>query len=383
MNLKEIINNKINSNEKKRISFSEYMTEVLYNNKFGYYSSENFKIGKEGDFFTASSLGSYFGELISEQLHQIWKILGNPKPFSFIEMGGGTGIFAKDILNFISNKYPDFFENFSYIFIEKSQYLIEQQKGNLREFNNTINWKTYSDIQDSSLIGCAFSNELIDAFGVHKVIYQEGKLKEIYVTLSSDNQLKEISDELSTSEILNYFELNNITFTQDEYPNNYYTEVNLEAKNWLKNITSKLKKGYLITIDYGYKSKKYYHPQRYQGTLKCYYQHQHHDNPYINLGKQDITTHVNFTALQLWGKELGLTNINLTQQGLFLMALGLGDRLAQLSSEKINIQELFNRRDALHQLINPQGLGGFKVLIQSKNLTSQQQKISLKGLNCV
>ncbi len=375
---------KMNHNPLKRITFADYMGEVLYHPFRGYYSAEKVKIGQKGDFFTASSLGSDFGELIGEQIKQIWEILDYPKPFSFLEMGAGTGIFAKDILTYLEEKYPDFFASLNYIIVETSQGLISQQKENLKVFINKypqkITWKNWSEIEDNSIIGCGFSNELIDAFPVHQVIYTKGQLKEIYVSLSSENTLIEVIDELSTEEILTYFELNEINFSENSYPHNYRTEVNLLAKDWLTTINNKLKKGYLITIDYGYSNKKYYHPQRYQGTLKCYYQHHHHDNPYINLGLQDLTTHVNFTALELWGKELGLNQVYLTKQGLFLMALGLGDRLAKLTSEKINLQELFKKRDALHQLIEPQGLGGFNVLIQSKNLTENEEKITLKGL---
>ena len=132
----------------------------------------------------------------------------------------------------------------------------------------------------------------------------------------------------------------------------------------------------MITIDYGYTADKYYHPQRNRGTLQCYYQHRYHHDPYINLGYQDITVHANFTALECQGKLWELEKIGFTQQGLFLMALGLGDRLNELSSGKYNVREIFQRRDALHQLINPTGLGGFGVLIQGKGLPEKARCLS-------
>ena len=166
----------------------------------------------------------------------------------------------------------------------------------------------------------------------------------------------------------------------NDYPENYRTEVNLKALDWLENVTNKIKKGYLLTIDYGYNASKYYHPQRYQGTLNCYYQHRHHHNPYVNLGQQDITTHVNFTALEKQGQLLGLETLGLTKQGLFLMALGLGDRLSALSNGQYSLSDVLTRRDALHQLIDPTGLGGFQVLIQTKGLDPSQKQRSLTGL---
>ncbi|MGK7894450.1 MAG: SAM-dependent methyltransferase, partial [Xenococcus sp. (in: cyanobacteria)] len=117
------------------------------------------------------------------------------------------------------------------------------------------------------------------------------------------------------------------------------------------------------------------------GTLKCYYQHRHHNNPYINLGRQDITSHIDFTAIENQGIKSGLETIGFTKQAMFLMALGLGDRLQELSSGKYKIQEILQRRDALHQLINPTGLGGFGVLIQGKNLTKEQH--NLQGMKII
>ena len=211
------------------------------------------------------------------------------------------------------------------------------------------------------------------------MIFKEGKLQEIYVKY--DNNFQEIIDYISTQKLEEYFKLIKIDFTSDRYPDGYQTEVNIAASDWLTTVAKKLKKGYLLTIDYGYPAEKYYHPQRYQGTLKCYYQHRHHDNPYINIGNQDITAHVNFTTLEVQGQLSGLECLGLTQQGMFLMALGLGKRLNLLSNGSFNFQEVLQRRDALHQLINPTGLGGFGVLIQSKNLTDKEKLNSLKGLD--
>ena len=371
----EIIINAIEKSPNQRITFSEYMNLVLYHPEQGYYSSGKVNIGSQGDFFTASSLGSDFGELLAEQFQEMSAILDSPDSVTLVEVGAGNGNLTADVLNYFKNNYADFYENIHYIIVEASPGLIEQQKKNLKEFTQ-VTWKAWQDIPDNSIIGCIFSNELIDAFPVHKVTINDKQLQEIYVTWQND-QLKEIIEEVSNPDLLNYFQLIDIDITKDDYPENYCTEVNLQALDWLKTVTNKLKKGYLLTIDYGYNASKYYHPQRYQGTLNCYYQHRHHHNPYVNLGQQDITTHVNFTALEKQGKLLGLETVGLTQQGLFLMALGLGDRLSELSNGNYSLPEILNRRDALHQLINPTGLGGFNVLIQSKEIDNSQP---LKGL---
>ena len=376
--LYQLILELINISPQQRITFAEYMNLVLYHPLYGYYSSGVVGIGSEGDFFTSSSLGKDLGELLAVQFVEMWQHLNCPDNFSLIEMGAGNGSLAADILAYIQTNYLDFSQALEYIIIEQSESLQQTQQELLQKFKNiNLTWKSWSELPQHSVIGCFFSNELIDAFPVHLVTLNSEKIQEIYLT-EQGNKLTETIGEISTSKILNYLDLINIELSAKKYPHNYRTEINLQALDWLTTVTNKLERGYLITIDYGYSAHKYYHPQRNQGTLQCYYQHRRHNNPYINLGYQDITAHVDFTALERHGELQGLSTIGLTKQGMFLMALGLGDRLNELSSGKYHVLEIFKRRDALHQLIDPTGLGGFSVLIQGKGLTDKQK--SLKGL---
>jgi SAM-dependent MidA family methyltransferase len=185
---------------------------------------------------------------------------------------------------------------------------------------------------------------------------------------------------LSTPQLLSYFSPLKIDLLSNIYPEGYRTEINLAAIDWITTIANKLHQGFVLTIDYGYSADRYYTPTRSSGTLQCYYQHRHHNNPYIYIGKQDITAHVDFTALEKQGELLELEVIGFTQQALFLMALGLGDRIAANSQTPgQNLSEVLRRRDSLHSLINPMGLGGFGVLIQGKRLTASKP-IQLKGL---
>ncbi|MDJ0746866.1 MAG: class I SAM-dependent methyltransferase [Xenococcaceae cyanobacterium MO_167.B27] len=363
-----------------RITFAEYMDLVLYHPEYGYYSSPVVDIGKKGDFFTSVALGKDFGELLAIQLQEMWQKLGYPKLFTVVEMGAGNGNLAKDILSYWSSNNPQIIANLQYIIVEKSLFLKQIQQAALQEFNGRIDlkWQSWEYLLDDSLVGCCFSNELIDAFAVHQVVIDSDKLQEIYLTVENDS-IKEIQDDVSTEDIYKYFDLVAIDWTNREYPKNYRTEVNLAALDWLNTVSKKLQQGYILTIDYGYPAVKYYHPQRSQGTLQCYYQHRRHNNPYVNLGQQDITAHIDFTALENQGKLVDLETLGLTKQGMFLMALGIGDRLNDLSSGKYNVMEILQRRDSLHQLINPMGLGGFGVLIQGKNLTKDQS--ILQGLN--
>lgn len=393
----------------KRITFAEYMDMVLYHPDQGYYSSNAVNIGFQGgDFFTSSSLCDDFGELLAVQFYQMWENLDRPKSFYLVEMGAGIGVLASQILNYLKINYSDFFDVIEYIIIEKSPSLRQEQQQKLQEFS--VRWLNLEEITPNSIIGCFFSNELIDAFPVHQFTIAEGKLQEIYVTTSQDLtpqppslqekgdnnnfphlvreglgkksniEFIEVVGEASTPQLAEYLQLVGIDISQNAYEEGYRSEINLAALDWLSIVADCLQRGYVLTIDYGYPASRYFHPRRSQGTLQCYYQHRHHNNPYINIGKQDITAHVDFTALERWGKRCGLNQVGWTQQGLFLMALGLGERIAALSYQQQSISQLLKRREALHQLISPEGLGNFGVLVQSKGLTETETRRSLQGL---
>ncbi|MEH2296560.1 class I SAM-dependent methyltransferase [Nostoc sp.] len=396
------IANHITTNPQQRITFAEFMDMLLYYPEHGYYSSDAVKIGFQGgDFFTSPNLCADFGELLAEQFLQMWEILGKPVPFSLVEMGAGQGLLALHILKYHQLRYPDFFTALEYIIVEKSPTLRQEQQQRLQDL--PVRWCNLEDIPPNAIAGCFFSNELVDAFPVHQFILETGELREIYVTIQppsledkgesyspplvgeglgerSNFVFVEVTGEPSTPQLAEYLDLVQIDFAQSPYPDGYRSEINLAALDWLSIVADRLQRGYVLTIDYGYPASRYYNPRRSQGTLQCYYHHRFHDNPYINIGKQDITAHVDFTALSRWGERCSLEKVGFIQQGLFLMALGLGERIAALSEQQQSLSQLLKRRDALHQLIDPTGLGGFGVLVQSKGLDKTEVSQPLKGL---
>lgn len=396
------IANHITTNPQQRITFAEFMDMVLYHPEHGYYSSDAVKIGFQGgDFFTSPNLCADFGELLAEQFLQMWEILGRPVPFSLVEMGAGQGLLALHILKYYQLRYPDFLTALEYIIVEKSPTLRQEQQQRLEDL--PVRWCNLEDIPPDAIAGCFFSNELVDAFPVHQFILEKGELREIYVTIQppsleakeksfspplrgeglgerSNFAFVEVTGKPSTPQLAEYLDLVEINFAQSVYPDGYRSEINLAALDWLSMIADRLQRGYVLTIDYGYPASRYYNPRRSQGTLQCYYHHRFHDNPYINIGRQDITAHVDFTALERWGQKCKLKNVGFIQQGLFLMALGLGGRIAALSDQQQPLSQLLQRRDALHQLLDSTGLGGFGVLVQSKGLDKTEISQSLKGL---
>ncbi len=373
----QVIRDRITHSPQNKISFAEFMDLALYHPDLGYYSGGNVEIGAGGDFFTSVSLGADLGDLLAVQFAQMWECLSQPQPFILLEMGAGLGDLALDILKAVEGRYPVFYSRLEYWIVEESPALIRRQKEVLKGY--PVQWKTWSEIEDNSMVGCCFANELVDAFPVHQVRVEDGELKEVYVT-ETEAGLTEITGELSTPQLAQYFQEMGVDLLAPDYAKPYQTEVNLAAISWLETVAKKLQKGYLITIDYGYSATRYYNRERSRGTLQCYYQHRRHNNPYINLGQQDITAHVNFTALQHYGQQYGLETLGQTKQAMFLMALGLGEKLNALSSGQFGVEQILQRRDALHQLMDPTGLGGFETLIQGKGLKETEATQPLQGL---
>ncbi len=389
--LVQFITQQIAQHPERRITFAQFMDWALYHPTWGYYASRDDRLGFQGDFVTAPHLAADFGELLAEQIVQLWQILEQPAPFTVLEMGAGRGILARTIVSYLQRYHPMLWAVLEYRIIERSPALIAEQQRQLAPFLSPradgasplqIQWCQWEDIPDGGIVGCCLSNELVDAFPVHRVVITDGQLQECYVTTTThpETPFTETIAAPSTPQLADYFAQLGINITR--LPNGYCTEVNLAALDWLKTVASRLHRGYVLTVDYGYSADRYYAPTRRAGTLQCYYQHSYHNDPYSHVGEQDITAHVNFTALELWGSQVGLTKLGWIEQALFLMALGLGDRISALSKDSTDsttAQTLLRRRDALQTLINPMGMGNFGVLLQGKGLTVTQQAQHLRG----
>ncbi|NEQ47038.1 MAG: class I SAM-dependent methyltransferase [Leptolyngbya sp. SIOISBB] len=364
------------------------MALALYHPEHGYYTSQASQLGMGGDFATSSHLGPDFAELLAEQLVDMWQQLHQPTPFHLVEMGAGQGQLADGILSHLQRHYPDCLAAVHYTLVETSAALRQAQQMRLAAWQAQsvpITWQELTEIPTASITGCCFSNELVDAIPVHRVTLTSEGWQEQYVTSSVDSTqpFAMTLGPLSTPKLIPYLEQVGLLPIPASYPDGYTTEINLAALDWFAQIAEKLHCGYLLTIDYGYPAERYYSPARSQGTLQCYYQHAHHNEPLINVGTQDITAHVDFTALERQGDRCGLTTLGNVPQELFLMALGLGDRLNQLAqieaTDPQTVRYALQRREALHQLMNPMGLGKFNVLIQGKGLPTNPPS-PLKGL---
>ncbi|MDB9528598.1 class I SAM-dependent methyltransferase [Oscillatoria sp. CS-180] len=383
-----VIRDRIERSPQRRLTFCSFMELALYHPQHGYYTTSASQLGKSGDFVTSAHLGNDFAELLAEQLVDLWRRLGMPQAFHWVEMGAGQGLLAHTILTYLHERHPDCLAALHYTLIETSPALRSAQQQRLESWRIQgfdIRWSTWEEIPQETITGCVFSNELVDAFPVHRVTVTENGLQEDYVTLSEDpsRPFKSLLGPLSTSRLTAYFDALDIQIASPPYPQGYTTEVNLAALDWMTQVAQKLQQGYVLTIDYGYSADRYYSPLRSQGTLQCYTQHAHHNDPFINIGQQDITAHVDFTTLSRRGEQCGLETLGNVPQELFLMALGLGDRLNELAqlqgTDSATVNYAIRRRQALHQLMNPLGLGKFSVLVQGKGLATEAQR-QLKGL---
>lgn len=338
--------------KQKLLTFAAFMELALYHPEYGYYNGEQPLIGKDGDFYTSVHVNSIFGEMIANQLVEMAGLLKGPV-FQLVEYGAGKGFLADDILGTLEKKYPEIFSHTIYYIIEAGKGLKKSQQNLLGKYRDKVRWIDNLDQVEKPFRGCIISNELVDAFPVHAVIYSEGELKEIYVEYS-DQGLREITGPLSHPLLGEYF-----SSFQIELEEGQRGEINLASRSWLEEIGQNLEQGFVITVDYGYEAQLLYHPIRNNGTIMCYRKHKSEEDPYINLGEQDITAHVNFTALKMWGEEFGLTTSGFTNQMHFLFNLGIVEELAKNPDKAL----------AAQQLLSPEGMGGiFKVLIQHKGV---------------
>ena len=352
--------------ERGPIPFSQFMEWCLYHPEYGYYSSERTKIGKEGDYYTSSCVHSLFGQLIAKQLFQMAILLGG-EAFEVIEMGGGRGFLCDDILDWSRMNEPAFYNRLKYYLFETAPPFLREQKKRLakEEKEGKVFWISPEAFENGDLHiqGCFLSNELVDAFPVHRIVLDHGKLKEIYVTHHND-RFEEQWGKPSDPRIEDYLQSMEIRLQEGQK-----AEVNLKALNWMENVGRCLKRGFVLTIDYGYLAEELYAPHRREGTLLCYYRHRTSEDPYERLGEQDITSHVNFTGLIRKGEEVGLRLTGLVPQYQFLIGLGILQEMESLVEELSEIEGL-RLRLSLKHLIEPEtGMGEvFKVLIQHKGI---------------
>lgn len=357
--LEEFLRQRLHSQQ--AMPFAEFMGHCLYHPQWGYYTAPRQRIGKQGDFFTSSSVHAVFGQLLFRQLRQMAELLGG-SGLTIVEQGAGDGHLALDILDAACEQVPQLYERLNYVLIEIGEDSRRRQKELLARHLDTgrISWSSFEAIKD--LDGVFLSNELVDAFPVHLVEQTAEGLREVHVVWR-DGHFQEELRSPSTPAIAAHLRDLGVVL-----PKGNRAEVNLNALRWMDELAGKLRRGFVITIDYGYPAAELYTPLRRNGTLMCYHRHQGNEDPLQNIGHQDITSHVDFTTLQQRGERKGLVPLFFGPQYRFLIGLGFVEMLMELEARETDPNKMRNLRLTLKNLIMPEtGMGEtFKVLVQGK-----------------
>lgn len=339
------------------LTFADYMRMALYEPGYGYYMTDQARIGWSGDYFTSADVSSLFAHCLGRQLLAFWEKLNRPAPFVVLEQGAGRGNLAEEVRSWAAREAGDFARALAYETTD-----IRAGQDSLRP-------------QEHSRAHVLFSNELIDAFPVHVVEIREGQLYEVFVDCQ-DGRLRELLAAPSSGQVANYLDEARVPWRS--FPEGWRAEINLDATRWLEQASKLLRpRGFLLAIDYGEKARELYTRERRRGTLLCYYQHQVNEHPLLFPGEQDITAHVDFSALIARGRALSLRLHRYTTQRQWLEECGLSSELADRRARdfaqadisrasdqgQVALLGWYNLRQRAAILTDPAGMGNFKVLI--------------------
>jgi SAM-dependent MidA family methyltransferase len=390
------------------IPFSRYMAMCLYDSELGYYSRNAEQFGKAGDFYTSSDVHAVFGRLMARQFDEMWRLLGSPAEIEILEFGPGRGLFAQDVLDWSEKKFPEFFGALHYSLTESSPALRQRLEATLsrhfrsgkasllqrlkpasseRPYGTTevlpfpsgscvtgpTSWDTREGATSLVLNNTAseralaaevpviiFANEFFDALPV-EVLSSQGELR----ISEKDGRLFETWHSPS-AEALEFLDRHSVHPEAGER-----IEVPLIAQRYMSQIAATVKRGFIIAIDYGYTRQEQL-AGRHRGTIAAYRQHSMSANPYEAPGEQDLTAHVNFTALAAAVEQNGMQAQPLLTQSQFLLGIGEHNQFADAFEECRLPQERAKIALQLKHLITPEGMGEkFRVLLASKGIDAE------------
>lgn len=363
--LVEAIVERIRSAPERDITFRDFMELCLYHEKYGYYTSDRVKIGKEGDFYTSSSVGTLMGEMLAAYAaEQLPELAGPDGVLTLVEFGGGTGRLARHLMNALRETGGGAYERVRLVMIETSPHHRALQREALAAHEARTEWASEAEwlaggAADGVLV---LANELLDAFAVH-VLEADAAGRPREVCVAWDEAAQRFAERLRPpgEEVSAYIEAEGMRLLPGQR-----AEGNPAADAWVGRILRRLRRGRLVVVDYGDVAAELYAPHRMRGTLLGYRRHEAAERPYEDVGRQDLTAHVNFSALIRAGRAAGCTAHELMTQREFLLRQGILAQLRDaLGADPFSPAARRNR--AIRQLLLSDQMSElFKVLILSK-----------------
>ena len=350
------------ANEQGSLSFAEYMRHCLYDPTFGYYASSKPLFGEAGDFVTAPELSPLFAQTLARQITEVLEQIDSPAPVVF-ELGAGSGRLCADILRVLAQNASPLDR---YYILELSGTLRATQRRTIAQIAPDMLARVqWLDRWPESFDGVAIGNEVLDAMPVERFAWRDQQAMQLRLRCTGD-QLKPFyanADGDLAHAIRRIAE-----DTAWRWPSGFESEINCLLGPWFRGLAKAINCGALLLFDYGYPRREYYHPERSSGTLRCYLQHHAHSDPLINIGAQDITAHVDFTAAAEAGTTAGLVLEGFTRQRQFLLNCGLADIAAAEQRDANSLQRL-KISQQMQKLTLPSQMGDvFNVIGFSRNL---------------
>ena len=344
------------------MTFARFMELALYDPDSGYYRAGSARPGRGGDFLTAPETHPIFGRAIARHVDDVWRALGQPDDFTIREIGAGSGALAAD--------GSDLAGIVRYRPVEVETRRLDELRDRLAALGVADRLETDDG---APIVGIVLANEVLDALPSHRVIWRDGRLREVFVGWR-DGDFTDLEGDASTPALADRLAAEGI-----ELADGQCAEICLAVDDWVAGAAAGLERGLLLLVDYGHPAEELYDAvRRPAGTLATYLSQQVHDDPYRAIGRQDLTAHVDVTAVEHAALGAGLVHLGTTTQGTFLAALGAGELLVELQSgPAASLQAYLEARSALVRMIDPAAMGGFRVMAFGRDLPTGE---TLRGL---
>jgi SAM-dependent MidA family methyltransferase len=298
------------------MTFRDFMEAALYTPGTGYYARRRTAWNGAGDYVTGPQVHAAFGAAVADFMAEADAAIGSPATFDLVEVGGGDGALLADLCEVLRAHSPDVYERLRVWSVEVGAGSRAAQRRRLVAHVDRVTWLGAVDALPGGLRGAVVSNELLDAFPVHRVVWRDGELRELWVGVEEE-LLVEREGPLSSERLDEYLELNGVRLREGQR-----AEICLAVEPWLTTVATRLAAGYLLTIDYGADSEVLYGAGRPQGSLVCQHRYQLAGDPFIRVGEQDITAHVDFGNLRRLGAACGLETVGECSLAVFLVGFG-------------------------------------------------------------